>query len=46
MFDNINLEQFSVLEELSSATPVWRPFVDHTDHVSQEVERLHEEAAH
>jgi hypothetical protein len=47
MFDDIKLEQFSTLEELSSATPVWRPFVHHTEHapvVSREVEWLHEEA--
>jgi hypothetical protein len=27
MFDNTSLDQFSALEELSSVTPVWRPFV-------------------
>jgi hypothetical protein len=28
MFENTTLDQYSVLEELSSVTPVWRPFVE------------------
>jgi hypothetical protein len=33
MFENTPLEQYSTLEELSSVTPVWRPFAHHVDHV-------------
>lgn len=42
MFDNTTLEQYSVLEELSSVTPVWRPFAHH--HVEEaQVETLAKE---
>ncbi|MDR5775386.1 hypothetical protein P9250_13145 [Caballeronia sp. LP006] len=36
MFENTSLEQYSVLEELASVTPVWRPFVESR---SQETEQ-------
>jgi hypothetical protein len=37
MFENTTLEQYSVLEELSSVTPVWRPFAHHhVDDVQEE----------
>ena len=46
MFENTTLEQYSVLKELSSVTPVWRPFVHHAEHASDrahvEVERFDE----
>jgi hypothetical protein len=31
MFEFTPLEQYSVLEELSPMTPVWRPFEHHAD---------------
>jgi hypothetical protein len=44
MLENTTLEQYSVLEELSSLTPVWRPFVNHADDV-REAQQASEEIA-
>jgi hypothetical protein len=37
MFENTPLEQYSTLEELSSVTPVWRPFAHHVDHAQADM---------
>jgi hypothetical protein len=39
MFDNASLDQFSVLDELPSTTPVWHPFVEHATAASQETKQ-------
>jgi hypothetical protein len=31
MFENTTLEHYSTLEEMSSVTPVWRPFDHHAE---------------
>jgi hypothetical protein len=45
MFDNTTLEHYSVLEELATVTPNWRPFARHGEHpnATQENEQLQEE---
>ncbi|SAK62200.1 hypothetical protein AWB76_03200 [Caballeronia temeraria] len=30
MFENTSLDQFSLLDELPTHTPVWHPFTHHT----------------
>ena len=39
MFDNTSLDQFSLLDELTSTTPVWHPFVDHAPVAVQETKQ-------
>ncbi|SAK90299.1 hypothetical protein AWB77_04968 [Caballeronia fortuita] len=34
MFDNTSLDQFSLLDELPSFTPVWHPFTQHAERTS------------
>ncbi|SAK64915.1 hypothetical protein AWB79_03165 [Caballeronia hypogeia] len=48
MFDNTSLEQFSLLDDFPSATPVWRPFVQQakrTQAVAEETKQEMEERA-
>jgi hypothetical protein len=47
MLENTTLEHYSVLEEMSSVTPVWRPFVHHVDtsNADNEYEQTLEENA-
>jgi hypothetical protein len=44
MFDNTTLEHYSTLEEMSSVTPVWRPF-DHHSEPAQSVAHAEREAS-
>lgn len=39
MFDNTSLDQFSLLDELPSTTPVWRPFVPHAADTMQDAKQ-------
>ncbi|WP_268811211.1 hypothetical protein [Caballeronia arvi] len=36
MFDKTSLDQFSLLDELPSTTPVWHPFVPHRTDAKQD----------
>jgi hypothetical protein len=45
MFEDTTLEQYSVLEELSSVTPIWRPFTHHHGDDAHEESLVNEEAA-
>ncbi|WP_321794044.1 hypothetical protein [Caballeronia sp. J97] len=42
MFDNTSLDQFSLLDELPSVTPVWHPFTQHAARSSAEVQETKE----
>ncbi|WP_174258067.1 MULTISPECIES: hypothetical protein [Burkholderiaceae] len=44
MFENTSLDQFSLLDELPSLTPVWHPFTQHASHGSDVAHESHEES--
>jgi hypothetical protein len=46
MFDNTSLDQYSLLDELPSSTPVWHPFVEHAHAAVQETKQDSEERSH
>ncbi|WP_250515304.1 hypothetical protein [Caballeronia sp. INDeC2] len=38
MFENTSLDQFSLLDELPTLTPVWHPFTQHATHATDVAE--------
>ena len=46
MFEDTSLDQFSLLDELPSATPVWHPFVEHASAAARETKQEIEERSH
>ena len=49
MFENTSLDQFSLLDELPSLTPVWHPFTQHAAHnstVAKETQQDNTERSH
>jgi hypothetical protein len=49
MFENTSLDQFSLLDELPTLTPVWHPFTQHSAHepgVAQDTKQDSTERSH
>ncbi|SAL69224.1 hypothetical protein AWB74_03972 [Caballeronia arvi] len=46
MLANNSLDQFSLLDELPFATPVWHPFVQHAEDAVQETKQETDERSH